>query len=212
MKVKDTQGEYKSLVIAGLVIIVVILLFIRQCGRGNPEEPTIQIDTVYEKIEGKISYVPRVDTIYYPRDKFRFRWDTIYFEQQSEEPGMYIDTCNYREFYATRIYRDTLRNKFGHIVVTDSVSQNKIQGRGVVTDLNIPLVTKIITLPSLKRGQLYIGANLLGNESDPLSGYNVNLAFKTKRDRMIEAGYNQLFGGEHYYSVGIKWKISFRKQ
>jgi hypothetical protein len=211
MKQQDTQREYKSLVIAALVIIAVILLFIRQCGNSpSTPEKTIEVDTVYVHEKADTIYVPKPYAVYLPgkAPKAFEKWDTLYIEGFTE-----VDTAAIlKDYYSFYVYNDEVKHKYGRTFINDTVSQNKIIGRQVTHDLIVPVVTRTITLHQPKRSAVFIGANILGNEIDPLKGYNVNLSFKTKRDRFIEAGYNQLFGGEHYYSLGIKWKLSFRKQ
>ena len=211
---QETQGKYKSIIIAALVIIVVVLLFVWQCRNNSAEQPTVTIDTTYDKVRTEIVYIPIEDTIFYPKDKIRFKWDTLYLESLPDT----ITTTEFDirpeifDYYATRVYGDTMAHKYGEIIISDTISQNKLKGREVITDFNIPMVTKTITLTQPKRAMVFIGANFLGSEVDPLGGFNVNLSLKTRQDRMLEVGYTQLYGLSHYYSLGLKWKLSFRKQ
>ena len=208
---QDTDKKYKNLVIIAIILALVLALFLKRCGNGVSDKPTIKIDTVYKEVKGDVTYIPDVDTIYYTKTKYvptnpDLIIDTMYLPEL-------IDTLSIlKDYYAHVVYKDTLKNQYGYISVTDTISKNRIQSRQVKTNLSIPEVTKTITLSQPKRVMIFLGGNILGNESDPLSGYNVNLSLKTKQDRMIEIGYNQLFNDAHYYSLGIKWKISFRKQ
>lgn len=208
----DTSNRYREIFLAALFVVIVILLVFRKCNCGRAAQTeTVRIDTVYKEVKGDVSYIPKTDTIFFTRTTTKLvpylTLDTLYIPELVD-----VDTAAIlSDYYKARIYRDTLRNQYGYISLTDTISQNKIRGRGVKTSLLIPEVTKTITLTQPKRNQIYIGAGLFGNEDDYLDGYNVNLALKTRRDKMIEIGYNQLFDGGHFYSLGLKFKISFRK-
>ncbi len=205
-----TEKNFKNIFIVCLLTALVIVLLLRKCGHGGDTQPTIKIDTVYQKVKGDTVYVPKVSSIYYDRIKYvptnpDLIIDTLYLPEL-------IDTLSIlKDYYAHVVYKDTLRNQYGYISVTDTISQNRIKSRQVKTALSIPEVTKTVTLTQPKRAQVYLGANFLGNQSDPLLGYNVNISLKTKRDRIIEAGYNQFYGGQSFYSLGLKFKISLRK-
>ena len=208
----DTNKKYKNLVIAAILILLVLALFLKRCGHSGGGT-TIKIDTVYKELKGDIVYIPKVDTIYHTKVKYvptnpDLIIDTLYLPELID-----VDTANIlKDYFAHVVYRDTLRNQYGYISVTDTISQNRITSRQVKTALSIPEVTKTITLSEKKRAQIYLGANFLGSENDPLLGYNVNISLKTRRDKFIEAGYNQFYGGKSFYSLGLKFKISFRKQ
>lgn len=210
----DTQTKYKNIVIVALIGVLILLLLFRKCSGGSSSE--VKIDTVYKKeIVREVSYIPRLDTIYYP-NKVRFKWDTMYLERvvldtNANEYGNYIDTCNYTEFYLTRIYKDTIRNQYGYVAIKDTVSQNRIQGRGTSSEMSIPVVTKTITLKQPKRNQLYLGAGLFGSETDVLKGYEAGLLFKTRQDRILSLSYNQNWDGDHFYKAGVYFKLSFKK-
>ena len=210
---QDTDKKYKNLVIIAIILALVLALFLKRCGNGGRGTTTIKIDTVYKEVKGDVTYVPVIDTIYHTRNVYvptnpDLLIDTMYLPELID-----VDTLAIlKDYYAHVVYKDTLRNQYGYISVTDTISQNRIKSRQVKTALSIPEVTKTITLSQPKRAMIFLGGDILGNESDPLSGYNVNLSLKTKQDRMIEIGYNQLFNDAHYYSLGVKWKISFRKQ
>ncbi len=209
----DTNSKFKNYIIIGLIAAFVIVLLLLKCGNNSQRNTSVKIDTVYKELKGDIVYIPEVDTIYYPKNVYvptnpDLIIDTLYLPELID-----VDTVNIlREYYATALYKDTIRNQYGYIAVIDSISRNRIKSRQVKTALSIPEVTKTITLSQPKRAQVYLGANFLGREDDPILGYNVNVSFKTKRDKFIEAGYSQFYGGEHFYSLGLKFKISFRKQ
>lgn len=212
MKMSDTNKQFPKLIAISLFVMLCIFLLFKNCKCGNSELKSVRVDTVYKEVKGEVIYVPKVDSIYFTRNTRELvpyaTTDTLYIPELEN-----VDTAAIlSDYYKAVIYKDTLRNQYGTITVTDTVSQNRIKGRGVRTNLSIPEITKTITLTQPKRAQVYLGADLFGNEDDYLDGYNVNLSLKTRSDKIIEVGYNQLFNGSHYYSLGLKLKISFRKQ
>lgn len=208
----DTTSKYKNYVILALIGVLIIFLLFKKC--GNSGGTTVRIDTVYQKeIVKETSYVPKLDTVYYVRDKIRFKWDTLYEERlvldtTRSDYDTYIDTCNYSEFYSTKIYKDTIRSQYGFVAIKDTISQNRLMGRGTNSEFNIPVVTKTVTI---RRNQLYAGAGMFGSETEFLKGYEAGLLFKTKQDRILSLSYNQTFNGDHFYKAGVYFKLSFRK-
>lgn len=205
----------KNIIIALLVAGVIFLLLLRKCEGGNGQGVTIKHDTVLVEQKKDTQYIPEPFAVYLkgkqlPAERI---FDTLYLPElvsDSECVAYYNQLKDY--FSRQYLYTDTVRNKYGYMAINDTVTQNKIAGRGTSMNFTVPEITHTITLTQPKRNQVYIGANLLGSAKDPLRGYNVNLSFKTKQDRMIEAGYNQLFNSENFFSLGLKWKISFNNK
>ena len=216
MILKGTDKDYTKTVRIALfviaIIIVAILLF-KRCGNKSGNEPKIKIDTVYKEVKGETVYVPKVDTIYFTRTTTKnipYRiYDTLFLPELVElEPDTAAIVANYTKAY---LYSDTVRNKYGNIIINDTLTRNRIYGRGVKTYLLIPEVTKTITLVQPKRNQLYFGGGLFGNEEKILQGYEAGLMFKSKQDRVLSLSYNQIFNGQHYYKAGLYFKLSFKK-
>lgn len=210
----NMRQTYKSIVkdsvIGFLCIVVIILLLLRGCGNKKEEkkpEPTIVYDTIYKEERIDTLFIPKPYAVYLPGNvpKPLEKWDTLYIPDEVDTAAILED---YHSFY---IYSDTIKNKYGYVVIDDTISRNKIYSRGATTRLQIPEVTRTITLVQPKRSALFIGAGVFGNQNDIAAGYNVNLSMKTKKDRMLEVGYNQFFGGKGYFTIGYKQKISFRK-
>lgn len=212
---KDTNKDFLTLfkqVIIGLFVVLIIFLLFRNCKCGKSGGTTVKIDTVYVEVKGDVTYVPLFDTIFYTKTKYvptnpDLIIDTLYLPELID-----VDTLAIlKDYYASVVYKDTLRNQYGYISVTDTLSQNRIKSRQVKTSLLVPEVTTTITLTQPKRAQVYLGASILGNEDDILQGAEINLSLKTRKDRIIEAAYIRTFDNIHFYKFGYKHKISFKK-
>lgn len=202
----------KNWLILILVLGVIFLLLLRKCegGKGGQTQ-TVQIDTTFKRVIHDTSYIPAPYEIFVDKIKYRpvitEKFDTLYLPELIEADTLLILS----KFFQTNKYRDTIKNKYGKIFINDEVTQNRISKREVKTDLLIPEITKTITLTQPKRTQVYLGAGLWGNEKDFLSGYEVNLSLKTKQDRIVGIGYEQIFNGGHFYKIEYRHKLSFRK-
>ncbi len=188
------------------LIILLIIFFLKYCGKGGTIVESVKYDTVWVHEKKDTQYLP-VETVVYRPGKVPpalEKWDTLYIEGITE-----VDTAAIlQEFHSFRLYSDTLKNKYGYVLVQDTISRNKILGRGVKTDLLIPEVTKTITLVKPPRNQVYYGGGLFGSQKDALQGYELNLSFKTKTDQIVEAAWMQNFSGQGY--VGIRYKRLIR--
>ncbi len=118
-----------------------------------------------------------------------------------------------KDYHAIRFYSDPHLTRYGIVEIQDSVSQNKIIARRVHSDFTIPVITKTVTVTeqAKARGQLYLGLNLQGNKSDLLSAAGASLMFKTKRDKVYEAGAQIGMDGRLVYQAGLKFKISLKR-
>jgi len=197
----------KNFLLIASFITIAILLYLQKCGRGGGVIESIKIDTVWVSVKADTFYIPKIIT-HYPPGKVPpalEKWDTLYVIED-------IDTAAIlQDYFSFNLYSDTLKNKYGYVLVNDTISRNKILGRGVKTDLLVPEVTKTITLIE-KRNQVYLGGELLGNIKESAAGFGLNVSLKTKQDRMVETGYVQLFNGIGYFKLGYKHKLSFKKQ
>lgn len=198
----------KDIIILGMLIVIIILL-LKYCGKGGTIVESVKYDTLWVEVKADTQYVPEIVNHYLPgkAPKELEKWDTLYIEGYTE-----VDTqAILRDYHSFNLYSDTLKNKYGYVLVKDTISRNKILGRGVTTDLKIPEVTKTITLMKPPRNQVYIGGGLFGNKTDVLQGYEASLLFKTKKEQMIETAWMQDFNGQGYLSLRYKMLIRLKK-
>lgn len=201
MKVKD--------VIILALLIVLVIFFLKYCGKGGTIVESVKYDTVWVQEKKDTQYIPFETVVYKPgkAPKALEKWDTLYIEGVTE-----VDTAAIlQDYHSFHLYSDTLKNKYGYVLVNDTISRNKILGRGVTTDLKVPEVTKTITLVKPPRNQVYIGGGLFGNKQDALQGYEASLLFKTKTDQIVEVAWMQDFNGQGYAGIRYKRLIRLKK-
>ena len=94
--------------------------------------------------------------------------------------------------YSTRFPIDT----FGYVTVFDTIWSNTLVSSSLVSDLRIPektiYVEKVVYRP--KEQEMYLGLGLMSNSVQVVSGVNVGMLYKDRKDRM--------YGGTLGYFAG----------
>ena len=180
---------YKNIVIAILVIIVFLFIKDKSEYIGQPSV-IIDTDTVYQQktftkfIKGKSIPFVVLDTIY--------NIDEVH------------DTITIvKDYNQVKVYSDTMRiDSLGYAYIQDTISQNKIQGRGFSANFNLPTITitKVIT-PKPKK-EVYLGVIGDLRAFDNKVGLGLGLGIKTAKNGLftINATTNQ-------YSLGYYKKL-----
>lgn len=192
------------LIILGLIVIIILQ---RSCvPKGIVVETKVDTVTVYDTIKEVIPGKPgKTITIK----------DTVWMHDPNYIPKSDYDGLlkQYNElaklYFTTNITNTTFKVKdYGSVTVTDSIKQNQLLGSSLLTDLVIP--TTIITkeIPQKPTNQLYLGPEITGNPSSPISGISGRAILKTKKDQMysVSLGYN----GQTQYGFGTYWKLKIR--
>lgn len=180
---------YKNIVIAILVIIVFLFIKDKSSYIGQPSV-IIDTDTVYQQktftkfIKGKSIPFVILDTIY--------NIDEVH------------DTITIvKDYNQVKVYSDTMRiDSLGYAYIQDTISQNKIQGRGFSANFNLPTITITKVIVPKPKNEVYLG--LLGDlrAIDNKVGLGLGLGFKTAKNGLftINATTNQ-------YSLGYYKKL-----
>lgn len=193
-------------------IVIAVLILIICLGRCKTPivipPPTVItiIDTI--KITDTVKSKPKLirgDSIPYEK------WDTLYIPDTTYKglKAQYFTMAN--DYLSSKYYSDTLKindSITGWVYVKDTVQKNLLMGRGYEYSLSYPKVTTIITLPAPKVRQLYVGGQLSGNQSSPISKAEVGLLYKDKKDQVfgVHVGYsNQII-----YGISSYWKIKLK--
>lgn len=139
-------------------------------------------------------------------------------------PPIYLADTNYarlkiqydsllREFFALRIYADTVRlDSLGYIAIADSIQKNALLGRSYHTNYKIPTITKTVTINNyaLPKNQLYLGGGIGINKTLGVTGVEVGGILKTKKDKIFGLTIGSTIDGQINYGFNSYWKIKLR--
>lgn len=200
------QSKHLYLVIIALVAVV---LFQRTgCTHIPAEAPKPIIDTfiniveVHDTIKGKPVFIKaKRDTLW--RDSLIFQPDTNYANLLKQ----YIALGD--SHFAKNIYKTSYElDSFGTASVVDTVSANKLTGRLISYNLNIPTKTITVTKTAPPVKQLYIGGGLYGNPLTVIKSVNLGVLYKDKQDRIFVASVG--FDGQLIYGFHSYWKVKLK--
>lgn len=216
-----------------IVLLIGIILFLKGCGSEKNSEKEIinvngkdyellehTIDTVYkEKVVKVPTYVPQyVEKIVTETVEVEIPMDVDSLAIIRDYFASYkiVDTLNLSYDFSEKL-TDSLGNKpnsnLGFGVITDVISQNKIQSRDITWNYRIPIVYDTKIVKELPKNELYYG---FGAAVDKLNGFNNvsgNLLFKNKKLNIygVNVGvfnqngqYQPFVGGSVYWKLGKK--------
>jgi hypothetical protein len=178
----------KNLVIVILLVIIALFIFSEPVYKGA----TINIvhDTVYQQ---------KTFTKYKKGDSIPFVvLDTTYLIDQIHDTIKIVS--DYSRVYS---YSDTIRiDTLGYAYIQDTISQNKIQGRGFKAEIKEKTIYVTKTITPKPKNEFYLG--VLGDlrALDNKVGLGIGLGFKTSKSSLftINATTNQ-------YSLGYYKKL-----
>jgi hypothetical protein len=158
-----------------VLLTAVLIFFIGSEARYTKSEPVILTDTVYQEktftkfIKGNSIPFVVLDTIYLI--------DTI------------TDTITIvKDYNQVKVYSDTMRiDSIGYAYIQDTISQNKIQGRGFSANFNLPTITITKLIEPKSKNQLYLG--FIGDlkHSNGQIGIGGSIALKTAKNTLYTA-------------------------
>jgi len=180
---------YKNIVIAILVIIVFLFIKDKSEYIGQPSV-IIDTDTVYQQktftkfIKGKSIPFVVLDTIYHIDEVH----DTITIV---------------KDYNQVKVYSDTMRiDSLGYAYIQDTISQNKIQGRGFSANFNLPTITITKVITPKPKSEVYLG--VLGDlrAFDNKVGLGLGLGYKTAKNGLFTIN-----ATTNHYSLGYYKKL-----
>lgn len=201
--------DYKTILI---VILAIIVLLLNTCERKPAPGPTVYIKgKPYEVIKTEIDTVIKtVKQIVYKPGKTIYKEPTTYPNESLCYQN--LDSVA-REFYAVNVYKDTLKlnEGLGYITVTDTITQNNLQGREWKSFVNKVTVNKTTTVKELPRTQLFVGAVAGFDRVKVVNFVGPSLLLKTKKEHIYSLSVG--LGPNSALSVqgGIYWKIRLKK-
>jgi len=173
-----------------VLLMAVLIFFIFDDATYIKTDPIIVSDTVYQEktftkyIKGKSIPFVVLDTIY----KIDQVHDTITIV---------------KDYNQAKVYSDTIKiDSLGFAYIQDTVSQNKIQGRGFSASFNLPTITVTKLIEPKRKNELYLG--FIGDlrHDNKQIGIGGSIALKTAKNTLFVA--NATMNG---YSLGYYKKF-----
>jgi len=200
--------QSKHLYIVIIALIAVVFLQRTGCTYIPKEAPKVTIDTlisvieIHDTIKGKPVFIKaKRDTIW--KDSLIFKPDTNY-EGLLKQYIALGDSHFTKNIYKTNYELDS----FGTATIADTVVANKLSGRLISYNLNIPTKTITITKTPPAVRQFYIGGGLYGNPLTIIKSANLGVLYKDRQDRIFVASVG--FDGQPIYGFYSYWKIRLK--
>lgn len=186
--------RYSSSIFA-FILGVFAAFYFRGCIPSKPSASTVKIDgKKYEVVSHKIDtqYITKKSIVYKP-GKDIHKETTIYVKMPSD-----VDTASIlKEYYAKSYFIDTIKFPTGEIKIYDTISQNKITGRGVESSFVMARITDTKVVKENPKASLYagVGAGIVNRNVNEVS---VHLFLKTKGTKMYGIGVGVANGAPIY--------------
>jgi hypothetical protein len=193
-------------------IIVVLVLYVAFSKNGcSPRHQKSDTVTVHDT-----SWSVHDTTIYKTLTlKGKVLHDTI------TTPPEYIADTNYpklltqyndllKKYMALVEFKDTIRiDTLGYVAITDTVNQNSLKGRSVRTNYKIPTITitNTITNYAPPKAMLFFGGGVQGNQTLGVTGANLGILYKSKKDKIVGFNVGSTIGSQLNYGISSYWKI-----
>jgi hypothetical protein len=109
--------------------------------------------------------------------------------------------CVLKDYYAQKVFKDTVRIDSSKVYITDTIQMNKILGRSVTLDMKYPVITKDVFYVEKRKGNVYAGGSF--NTGLGLKAVSVGVMYQSHRGLMYgtSVGLNdkKLFYGLNLY-------------
>ncbi len=133
-----------------------------------------------------------------------------------------VDTAEILKIYYNKsIFDNTVKlsNNMGSVSIVDTISQNKIVGRGIKYDIKQKTKTDTIYQPEPRKTQLYVGIDAQFDKPNVVNIMGVGAVLKTKNERLYKIGAgvnNVVVDGTNgkltpYFGGGVYWPIKLKK-
>ena len=165
-------------------------MFLKSCHSCPPTKEIIKHDTTIIKVETKVPvYIPKPVSV-----------------TNTEYLAMWVDTAAIvKDYLSKAAYIDTVRNKYGYVLIIDTIHENRISNRQVDFHLDIPQVT--LTNDIKQHNQVYAGLVIGGSKTFASIGGELLLRNKKNQIYWVNGSYTTL--GTTYYQFGTLRLIKF---
>ena len=195
---KDFFKNIQNLLI---VVLVIFLLFQKGCSfNSDVVEPKVitKVETKWDTITvNKEIYVPKWKT----KIITKYKNDTIVINTP-------IDTLEIlKDYYSKNVYIDEIiLDSLGIVTITDTITQNTILSRSVVSNILIPTTT-ITSDIYVNSRELYWGLNIAGRSSQ-INYLGGGLLYKSKNKNIYGLGvgvnenFQPILSASYYMKIG----------
>ena len=213
-----------------ILLLFGIILFLRGCGEDYGDKTLVEVDgEQYELLESK------TDTIYVEKEvkvtKYVPKYITKEVIKEVEIPVDVDSLAIIKDYFSKVTVKDTLSlaydfpnvvtdslgNKpsgdLGFGILTDIISQNRIESREIDWYFKIPTVYNTTIVKELPKNEFYIGFGTGIDQTNGLNNLSGNVLFKTKKLNIygLNLGisnqlgeYKPFVGGSMYWKLGKK--------
>lgn len=128
-----------------VLLIAVLIFFIFSDARYTKTDPIIVADTVYQQ---------KTYTKFIKGNNIPFVvLDTTYLIEEIHDTITIV-----KDYNEVKAYSDTIRiDSLGYAYIQDTISQNKIQGRGFSANFNLPTITITKLIEPKRKNEVYLG-------------------------------------------------------
>jgi hypothetical protein len=199
-----------------VIIILLVVIFLQRTGCKNSNPCTI--DTMLVKHD--TTYISIHDTVKGASIFISGKVDTLWKHDSFYEPSNNYDTLLKQyddlvnKYFTTKLYKTRFPIKnYGYVDVYDSVLCNSLKSSKLINNLLIPETHDTVRLIHIQhdepKRQLYIGGSVFfQNDIDPLTGIQIGLLYKDKKDRIFTI--STIYDGGFSYGAGCYWKIKLK--
>jgi hypothetical protein len=194
--------------LTGIILVLVLYVAFSKngCSPKHQKSDTVTVHdttwsvhdtTIYKTLKGKVLH----DTIATPPEYIA---DTNYPKLLAQ----YNDLLS--KYMALVEFKDTIRlDTLGYVAITDTVNQNNIKGRSVRSNYKIPTITftNTITNYAPPKAMLFFGGGVQGNQTLGVTGANLGILYKSKKDKIVGFNVGSTIGSQLNYGISSYWKI-----
>lgn len=193
--------------LTGIILVLVLYVAFSKNGctpKHQKSDTTIVHDTTWSVHDSLIYAKPKPAKIVYLDAPVEYLADTNYARLKVQYDSLL------REYFALKTYADTVRlDTLGYVSVIDSVQKNGLIGRSYHTNYKIPTitVTKTITHYAPPTSALFFGGGVEGNKTLGVTGAQVGILYKSKKDKIVGLNVGSSIGTQLTYGISSYWKI-----
>jgi hypothetical protein len=179
----------KSIVITLLIAILIFFIFDKSKYIGDKPIIVTKVDTVYST-DTLVKYKKGKDI---PFEIYRVLEDSIFIHDTIQVLS---------DYYATRVYKDTITQDSSKFYIQDSISQNKILNRAFKAEIAYKTIYNTTTITKPERNAVYLGFLTDLRAFDNKVGLGVGIGYYTPKKGLflLNATTNQ-------YSLGYYKKF-----